>query len=169
MKRLSRRTGWCLLGIAALVLAVSSTGWATSADPGAKASQEPSLLRITDLQYVGAFRLPARKCGQSDLNYSEGPIAWNPDRQPLFIVGRAHQQAIAEFAIPELVDSTVLAQLNMADDPLQPFARILDRAAGGDPEGNNRIFQTPFVGPSHKLGGKTGFLGAVGSSLALRA
>jgi hypothetical protein len=83
--------------------------------------------------------LPARKYGASDLNFSEGPIAFNPDRQSLFIVGHAHQQAIAEFAIPELVDSKVLAELNMAGDPVQPFAAILDRASGGNPEGNNRI------------------------------
>ena len=73
------------------------------------------------------------------LNFSEGPIAFNPDRQSLFIVGHSHQQAIAEFAIPELVDSTVLTELNMAGDPIQPFAAILNRAREGNSEGNNRI------------------------------
>jgi len=120
--------------------------------------------------------LPSRKYGQSELNYSEGPIALNPDRQSLFIVGHSHQQAIAEFAIPELVDSTVLTDLNMAGDPIQPFATILNRASGGNPQGNNRIggmltvygpegpeplvnayeygiFHTPFAGSSQKLGG----------------
>jgi hypothetical protein len=53
--------------------------------------------------------------------------------------GHAHYQAIAEFAIPELAKSTVLNDLPMAGDPLQPFARVRDRASGGNPQGNNRI------------------------------
>jgi len=126
-------------GIAALVCVVSVTGTATAAESGPARPQELPLLRMKDFHYVGAFRLPSRKYGQSDLNYSQGPIAFNPDRQSLFIVGHAHHQAIAEFVIPELVDSTVLTELNMAGDPIQPFARILNRASGGNPQGNNRI------------------------------
>lgn len=126
-------------GIAALLFVVSATGMATAADSGAPQPQELPLLSIEDFHYVGAFRLPSGKCGESDLNFSQGPIAFNPDRQSLFIVGHAHQQAIAEFAIPVLVDSVVLAELNMAGDPIQPFATILNRASGGNAEGNNRI------------------------------
>jgi len=112
---------------------------AIAADSSAAPPQELPLLSMEDFQYVGAFRLPSQKYGESDLNFSQGPIAFNPDGQSLFIVGHAHQQAIAEFAIPELVDSTVLTELNMAGDPIQPFAAILNRASGGNPEGNNRI------------------------------
>jgi len=126
-------------GIAALLCVVLAAGTATAADSGAARPPELPLLKMEDLQYVGAFRLPSRKYGRSELNYSEGPIAFNPDRQSLFIVGHSHHQAIAEFAIPELVDSTVLTELNMAGDPLQPFATILNRASGGNPQGNNRI------------------------------
>ena len=149
MKRLSRRTCLSPLGIAALVLVVSAAGSVTTADPGTAPPPELPLLRINDFQYVGAFRLPSRKYGESNLNYSEGPIAFNPDRQSLFIVGHAHQQAIAEFAIPELIDSTVLTELNMASDPIQPFTTILNRAPGGNPEGNNRIGGMLYVsGPN---------------------
>ena len=125
-------------GLAAILLFVSAMGMATAADL-ATAPRELPLLSVEDFQYVGAFRLPSREYGESDLNFSEGPIAFNPDRQSLFIVGHAHQQAIAEFAIPELVDSTLLTDLNMAGDPIQPFASVLDRASGGNPQGNNRI------------------------------
>ncbi len=126
-------------GLAALLVIVWGTGMATAEDTVAAPPQELPLLSIKDFQYVGAFRLPSRKYGESDLNYSEGPIALNPDRKSLFIVGHAHQQAIAEFPIPELVDSTVLAELNMAGDPIQPFVTILHRASGGNSQGNNRI------------------------------
>jgi len=126
-------------GIGALLLVASAAEMAIAADSSAAPPQELPLLSMEDFQFVGAFRLPSQKYGESDLNFSQGPIAFNPDRQSLFIVGHAHQQAIAEFAIPELVDSTVLSELNMAGDPVQPFAVILNRASGGNPEGNNRI------------------------------
>ena len=122
-------------GMAALLFFVAVTGMAANIDSGTVPPQTLPLLCIKDFRFVGAFRLPSRKYGQSDLNYSEGPIAFNPYRQSLFIVGHAQQQAIAEFVIPELVNSTVVAELNMAADPIQPFATILDRASGGNPEG----------------------------------
>ncbi len=139
MKRVFRRTGRSPLSMAVLVLVISATGTAAAADPVAAPPQGLALLRMKDLQYVGAFRLPSRKYGQSDLNFAQGPIALNPDRRSLFIVGHAHQQAIAEFAIPDLVHSTVLTELNMAGDPIQPFATILSRPSGGNRDGNNRI------------------------------
>lgn len=116
---------------------VAATG-VTAAQAGAP-SQELPRLSISDLQYIGAFRLPAQKHGASSLNYAQGPIAFNPEKQSLLIVGHAHQQAIAEFKIPELVDSAVPAELNIAGAPLQPFSEILDRPAGGNPQDNNRI------------------------------
>jgi hypothetical protein len=139
MKILSRCTAARVRGIAVLVLVVFMTRMSTAADTGGASPQNLPLVRIDDFQYVGAFRLPARKFGDSDVNFAQGPIALNPDRQSLFVVGHAHQQAIAEFAIPELVNSTVVTELNMAGDPIQPFARILDRASGGNPQNNNRI------------------------------
>ncbi len=135
-------------GTVALLVLVAATGTAIAADSAAAPPELP-LVKIGDFQYVGAFRLPSRKYGESDLNFSEGPIAFNPDRASLFIVGHAHQQAVAEFAIPGLVDSTVLTELNMAGDPIQPFATILDRASGGNPQSNNRIGGMLYVsGPN---------------------
>jgi hypothetical protein len=135
-------------GIIALLFLVAAPGTAIAADSAAAPPELP-LLEIRDFQYAGAFRMPSRKYGQSHLSYSQGPIAFNPDRRSLFIVGHAHQQAVAEFAIPELVNSTVLTELNMAADPIQPFTTILDRASGGNPQGNNRIGGMLYVsGPN---------------------
>ena len=97
------------------------------------------LVTLDDFHYQGAFRLPADDFGEASLNYAQGPIAYNPDNDSLFIVGHAQVQAIAEFAIPELVNSETLADLNMAAAPLQPFATVLDRAAGGNPESIDRV------------------------------
>lgn len=139
MKPPYRRTDPSLFRITVFALVVSTLSLATAANSGTASAEDLPLVRIDDFQYQGAFRLPAQKYGKSDLNFSQGPIAFNPDRQSLFIVGHAHHQAIAEFVIPELVDSTVLTELNMAGDPVQPFASVLNRASGGNPEGNNRI------------------------------
>ncbi len=125
--------------IVALLAVVLATATAPAADSGTTPPQELPLLSIKNFQYVGAFRAPSRKFGPSDLNFAQGPIALNSNGRSLFIVGHAHQQAIAEFVIPELVDSDVVAELKMAGAPIQPFAAVLNRASGKNPQGNNRI------------------------------
>lgn len=133
------RFGHRRLGLAGLVLLALATGLAVAADPDPGQPRELPLLRIKDLKYVGAFRLPAKTYGSSSLNYAQGPIALGAEGKSLFIVGHAHHQAIAEFTIPELVAGEDLSKLKIAGDPIQPFAKVLDRPAGGNPQGNNRI------------------------------
>ncbi|WP_273566859.1 T9SS type A sorting domain-containing protein [Maribacter halichondriae] len=118
---------------------VSILSFLTTVMSIAQNPEELSLFSISQLTYEGAFRLEASEFGVSDLNYSEGPIAYNSKNHSLFIVGHAHQQAIAEFGIPELVKSEVLADLNMVDSPLQPFVQVLDGTPDGNPEGIDRI------------------------------
>ncbi len=96
-------------------------------------------LRLSDIQYEGAFRLPATTYGTSSLNYSEGPIEYNGTNNSLFIVGHAHHQNIAEFSIPGLVKSTEISHLPMASEPNQHFSSILDRATEGNPQNLNRV------------------------------
>ena len=86
MKRLATRTSRNLSILTGLLLVAAATGRSNAADLGAELQQLP-LLDIEDFQFEGAFRLPSRKYGRSDLNYSQGPIAFNPDRQSLFVVG----------------------------------------------------------------------------------
>lgn len=97
------------------------------------------LLAIDELQYAGGFRLPARDFGASSLNFSQGPIEYNAEDHTLFIVGHTYQQAIAEFAVPTLVNDTVLEELAMAGDPVQVFSSVLDDVSGGNEQGLNRI------------------------------
>ncbi len=122
---------------AALALAVVSTG-ASGVPAGAETAEEPlPLLTIDDFDYVGAFALPADDYGESDLNYSEGPLEFHDGS--IFIVGHSHQNAIAQFTVPPLVDSTRIADLNVAVAPTQDFATVLDRPTGGNDQGTNRI------------------------------
>ena len=149
MQPLSRfRNGSASRATVALAVAIlhCTSVWAGQSAP--QPHQLP-LLHLADLQYAGAFRLPASKYGCSSTNYSQGPIAFNPANRSLFVVGHAHQQAIAEFAIPKLVDSAELDELKMADAPIQPFVEVLDRPAGGNTQNNNRIGGMLYVpGPN---------------------
>ncbi|SHI84362.1 T9SS type A sorting domain-containing protein [Pseudozobellia thermophila] len=106
------------------------------------AAQSPEALPLFDisqLTYEGGFRIRASQNGVSDVNYSQGPIAYNYENHSLFIVGHTHQQAIAEYAIPDIVKSEQLSELNMVESPIQVFSQVLDRAADGNPEKLDRV------------------------------
>lgn len=103
------------------------------------------LLYLSDILYQGAFRLPASSFGTSSLNYSEGPLEYNSTNKSIFIAGHAHHQNLAEFAIPKIVNSKVLTDLQMASAPLQNFTSILNRATGGNPQGLDRIGGLEFI------------------------
>ncbi|MBN1515117.1 hypothetical protein JXA32_00970 [Candidatus Sumerlaeota bacterium] len=97
------------------------------------------LLTINDVRYIGAFRLPEDTFGVSSLNYSQGPMAYYPSHHSILIVGHTYEQAIAEFAIPRLVKSTNIEDLNMASAPLQFFSSVIDRASNGNPQALDSI------------------------------
>ena len=117
-----------------LALALASVSVAALAQPS-----ELPILTIQDLRYAGAFRVPADEYGASNMNYAQGPIEYNGANHSLIMVGHSHHQAVAEFAIPPLVQSTVLGDLNMAGAPLQNFVTLLDRTPTGNPQTINRI------------------------------
>jgi len=137
------------LKASAVVAAPIFIGSAIGRSAGGDSSATLPRLKIDDFKYAGAFRLPAKKFGASNTNFSQGPLAFCPDRRSIYVVGHSHQQAIAEFKIPELVKSTVVSELAMADEPIQPFAKVLDRTADGNPDGNNAIGGLLYVpGPN---------------------
>lgn len=126
-----------LIGLLLSVVIISET----SAVPP---SQLPRL-QISDIKYKGAFRLPDDDYGTSSLNYSQGPLEYNRTRHSIFIAGHAHHQNIAEFAVPSIVNSMVLTNLNMADSPIQVFTSVLDRATAGNPQALDRIGGMAYV------------------------
>ncbi|MCZ6820480.1 MAG: hypothetical protein O7G31_13460 [Calditrichaeota bacterium] len=97
------------------------------------------LADIQGLVYEGAFQVSSSTFGESRINYAEGPIAYNPTNHSLYVVGHGHQQAIAEFPIPELVGGSDLSELNVVSSPNQLFSRVLGRPKSGNPQNMNRI------------------------------
>jgi hypothetical protein len=97
------------------------------------------LLRISDLVYQGAFRIPEKPNGVSSMNYSQGPIAYDAGSHSIFLVGHAHQQAVAEYLVPEITAKKNVAELKMAKPAIQVFSTVLDRMQDGNPEDLDRI------------------------------
>ena len=86
------------------------------------------LLQKSDLEYLGAFRVPQGDHGSpmySGFNYGGTALAYNPRRNSLFLVGHAWYQLTAEISIPRIVKSSRLDDLKTAR-VLQPFADITE-------------------------------------------
>ena len=116
--------------LAPLAAALCLTACAQTAPPLA----DLPLVQVTDLAFAGAFRVPTGDAGASTVDYAQGPIALGHGGATLYLVGHAHHQAIAEFAIPALGDGPAPVDLPMAEAPRQPFATVLERADGGNPQ-----------------------------------
>ena len=105
----------------------------------AQKNSELPLFDITQLTYEGAFRIDSGDNGVSNINYSQGPLTYNYENHSIFIVSHAHEQAIAEYPIPEIIKSEVLSELNMVEAPLQVFSQVLDKTPDGNTENINVI------------------------------
>ncbi len=110
---------------------------ASTVTVGGNDTGELPLLELSQMQYAGAFTVPAGDFGASNMNYSDGIIAYHA--VSMFMVGHAHHDAIAQFQVPALVNSTSIADLNSTGDPLQVFATVLDRPPSGNAEGSDYI------------------------------
>ena len=86
-------------------------------------------ITIESFEYQGGFRLSGGGFGDSSyphLSYSPGVITYNPKNNSLFIVGHAYEQGIAEFVVPEIVNSRDMADFNVGDEVIQNFAPFHD-------------------------------------------
>jgi hypothetical protein len=99
----------------------------TKPAPSARAPAPPGRTLADILQYVGAFRVPRGKIGDSTFEYGGTALAFNPTNNSLFLVGHDWDQAIAEVKIPDsVVNSSRLGDLPTAT-ALQPFVKVLPR------------------------------------------
>ena len=90
-------------------------------------------LTFDDLQYAGAFRLPAGEANGDSFASGGGLMAFNPDGNSLFVGARSGR--VAEVSVPAPVTTTDISALPFAEY-LQPFAdpaegRISEIAAEG--------------------------------------
>jgi hypothetical protein len=104
----------CLVAVAAVTGSTNSTVEAQSYDP----SQLPRL-SVTDLGYLGGFRLPAESVNGDSFSIGGRSMTFNPASNSLFVSTRAGR--IAEVSIPQPVNNADVNALPFANF-LQPFA-----------------------------------------------
>ncbi len=105
----------------------------STTEPTTKPPVDAGLASIGNFAYRGAFRVSSQDYGASSSNYAVGTLAYNRANRSLFIVGHSHDNAIAEFTIPnQLGTSRSLSSLPVVDKPRQPFTTVLDRVSNPD-------------------------------------
>ncbi|WP_435011877.1 Ig-like domain-containing protein (plasmid) [Tundrisphaera lichenicola] len=115
--------------------AMTSLSWSfTTAAAAATGLNQLPILDQSNLEYVGAFRVPTQQSGASSFQYGGSALAYNPANNSLFAVGNPQDQAVAEIAIPNsIVNSTNLGNLAVAS-VLQPFVKVLPKLPINPPE-----------------------------------
>jgi hypothetical protein len=121
------------------------------------ANDQLPLISQSNLNYIGAFRVPAGSFGPGQnavFDYAQGPICYCPEHGTLFMVGHTYDQALAEISIPSPVNSTDIAALPTAT-VLQNFVPILSQVPnqtgappnqiGGLIDVNGQILGSAFV------------------------
>jgi PKD repeat protein len=106
---------------------LTAKAYATATVSQAGGTPNEPLLYRANLQYVGAFRVPAvpdqLTSGVNTYDYGGTALAFNPADNGLFLVGMPYDQAISELAIPQsIVNSTSLDALATAKVLQQPVA-----------------------------------------------
>jgi len=110
---------WLALSLVILLAQAAAAG--TSAAAG-------KLLQQSDLEYLGAFRVPQGDHGSpqySGFNYGGTALTYHAANRSLFLVGHAWYQLTAEISIPAAVQSASIEALNTAA-VLQPFADVTE-------------------------------------------
>ena len=78
------------------------------------ASHAAKLIQLSDLQYLGAFRVPQGTTDTNTFNYGGTSLAFNPANNSLFMTGHVLHQLSSEIKIPAIVNSTNINNLNTA-------------------------------------------------------
>ena len=108
-----------------------------STNPGADNPADLPRASIGQFRFKGGFTVPADQFGASNGNYAEAII--EQSGSSLFMVGFVNDDAIAEFTIPPLVNSTNVADLNSTGAPVQQYTRVLNRAPSGNSQSVDQI------------------------------
>lgn len=130
------KSGGLCASLLALLLFSGCTHSTTSA-PAVPLNIPTALATIDDFVFAGAFALPDDEFGESSANWAEGVI--EVSGRSLYFVGHKHHDAIAEFSIPVLRNSTRISDLNYAGRPKQAFTRPILRATGGNAQELDQI------------------------------
>jgi PKD repeat protein len=140
--------------------ASSSTTATVTANGGGGTPNEP-LLYKANVQYVGAFRVPAVadtfSPGSNTYDYGGTALAFNPADGGLFLVGMPYDQAISEVSVPSsIVNSSnlgALATAKVLQQPVQVLNKLpsdpLRGGTGGENIGGLAVVNGQLVGTDY--------------------
>jgi hypothetical protein len=132
------RPARCAAGVATVLMVGALALLAASGCKDGGPIGDPETAR-TGPGYVGAFRVPDGKIGDSSFAWGGTALAFNPANNSLFLVGHDHQQAVAEVQIP----ASVANSRNLKDLPtakvLQPLVKVTARIPKYTLEGDVKI------------------------------
>lgn len=89
--------------------------------------KDAPLVEIDEFKYRGGFRISIKKYGVgvgSSVDFSQGQFTLNPKNKSIFMIGHPHESAVAEFKLPEIVDSTKIEDFKIAEQLIQPFTKF---------------------------------------------
>ena len=89
--------------------------------------KDAPLIKIEQLKYRGGFRISSRRFGAdatSTSDFSQGIFTLNPKNNSIFLIGHPEGAEIAEFKIPEIVNSTKISDFKVANQVLQNFTKF---------------------------------------------
>jgi hypothetical protein len=94
---------------------------------------ENPLIQIANMRYEGAFIFDSGEFGFSTMHDAEGGMAYAPPKPSapygsIFASGNYARGGVSEWAIPQIVKSNNVNDLNMSEQPLQPFVDVKNRA-----------------------------------------
>jgi Putative Ig domain len=129
----------------------------------AGSSGNEPLLYQSNLQYVGAFRVPAvpdpLTPGSYTYSYGGTALAFNSANHSLFIDGIPFDQAVSEISIPQSIvnssDISSLATANVLQPPVQVLSKLPSNPLAGGTGGvnigglmvdNGRLVGTAYIG-----------------------
>jgi hypothetical protein len=166
----SRHRGWCSFAFLwpAVVLAIVLMGFGPVYQAPTPAAQRTgsapsavlvppseSLLHSSNLQYLGAFRVPHGKFGphESDsLEWGGQGLCFNPANNSLFMVGNGPNLDIAEVSIPAIVNSGKIASLNtgtIRQSLINPLSKLSRNPTKVNRIGGLMIYDGTLIGTAY--------------------
>lgn len=135
---------------------------------------EPSsqpLLYQSDIQYIGAFRVPSGTVGESNYTYNSqaggGGLAYNLANNSLFLSGFYADSPVGEISIPSsIVNSSNVDDLATASS-LQPLIKVIPRLPVniGSPGGNDAVLGGLQVTSGQLIGTDYGIYDTSGTTI----
>ncbi|MFT5878197.1 MAG: hypothetical protein ACI8SA_002063 [Dokdonia sp.] len=101
--------------------------------------------QIKNLSYIGAFRIPVETFGESRMGYAKGTFTLSSNYKSIFVTGHTHHKAVAQFSIPEIINSNNIKELKMAN-MIQPFSTVFNRVSNGNKQNINIITGMKHIG-----------------------